>query len=153
MLLRLHHYHIQASWFQDNFVCPRELLSRDATFKRMEEWISNWCMVWRCLQYSAIIFFSDRSDTVLRENGFLIVSLKREFEKWNWYEYWWTCYFIQFMWKHGSSLSEVLHPFSGVSMWAFSSIKVISVYICYFSNNCLELCRCGNAAWWKSWNI
>lgn len=36
-------------------------------------------MVWRCLQCSAIIiFFSDGrgKDTFLRENGFLIASLK-----------------------------------------------------------------------------
>lgn len=78
-LLRRHHYHIQASWFLDSFVCPCELLSRDAAFKSMEEWISNWCRVWRCLKYSVIIIlFSDRSgnDILLGENSFLIVSLK-----------------------------------------------------------------------------
>lgn len=58
------------------------MLSRDATFKRMEECISSWYTVLRCLKYSAIIiFFSDSSGngTFLRENGgFLLRILKQE---------------------------------------------------------------------------
>lgn len=57
-------------------------MSRDATLKKMEDCISNWCIGWRYLKYSAIvILFSDRNenDTFLRENGgFLVRSLKQE---------------------------------------------------------------------------